>query len=87
MQYKIFYSQPAEKYLSRLTRSKASAIINRIAYIAKDPFKVDNNIIKLGGTNSSYRLRVGDIRTVYELDLKNKILYVVKVKPRGSIYS
>ena len=87
MEYKIFYSRTAEKYLSRLTPSKSSGILKRITYIAEDPFREDNNIVKLTGTKSSYRLRVGDIRVIYELDLKSKTLFIVKIAPRGSIYS
>lgn len=87
MPYQIFYSQQAEKYLARLTPSKAKSILQRIAYVASDPFKPDNNILKLTGTVSSFRLRVGNIRVTYELNAKNKVMYVVKIKPRGAIYS
>ncbi|OGK24570.1 hypothetical protein A2954_00055 [Candidatus Roizmanbacteria bacterium RIFCSPLOWO2_01_FULL_37_12] len=86
MSYKIFYSQEAEKYLGRLTSSKAKSILERITYVAGDPFKPDNNITKLTGTISSYRLRIGDLRVIYELDVKDKLMYVVKIKPRGSAY-
>ncbi|MBI4225848.1 type II toxin-antitoxin system RelE/ParE family toxin [Candidatus Roizmanbacteria bacterium] len=87
MVYKIIYSLSAEKYLSRLTISKASAILKRITYVATDPFRQDNNIVKLAGTLSSYRLRIGDIRLIYQVDTKVKIIYVVKIAPRGAIYS
>lgn len=87
MRYKIYYSPVAEKYLLHLSRSKAHSLLNRIQYVATDPFKKDNNIVRLVGTISSYRLRVGDIRVIYELDQKNKIIYVVKIASRGSVYS
>lgn len=86
MSYKIYYSPVAEKYLLRLPKSKADSLLNRIKYVVLNPFKKDNNIAKLAGTVSSYRLRIGDIRIIYELDIKNKAMYVVKIAPRGSVY-
>ncbi len=86
MSYEIYYSSSSEKYLFRLPKSKTDSILRRIQYVALDPFKQDNNIVKLAGTISSFRLRIGDIRVVYQLDTKNKIIYVVKISPRGSVY-
>lgn len=86
MIYKIYYSSFSEKYLLRLNKFKAESILKRIQYVALDPFKIDNNTIKLSGTTSSYRLRIGDIRVIYELDTKNKIIYIAKISPRGSVY-
>ncbi len=86
MSYKIYYSGLAEKYLFRLPKSKTDSILKRIQYIALDPFKQDNNIAKLVGTVSSFRLRIGDVRVIYQLDTKNKTMYVVKIVSRGSVY-
>lgn len=87
MAYKVYYSSSSEKYLLRLTKTKAHSIVKRIQYVALNPFKQDNNINKLAGTMSSYRLRIGDARVIYEVYAKNKIMYVVKIAPRGSVYS
>lgn len=87
MSYTLCYSSKAEKYLTRLPKSKAEKILARIEFVAHDPFKLDNNIAKLKETNSSYRLRIGDIRVIYHLDTITKTIYVVKISPRGSTYS
>jgi len=87
MSYQVFYSFGADRYLSRLTSSKVGTILNRIKYVSLNPFKPDNNVKKLSGTISSYRLRIGDMRIIYELDIKTKTLFVVKIAPRGSIYA
>ena len=86
MSYRILYSSRAEKYLTRLTSSKVNTILNRIEYVSLNPFKQDNNIKKLSGTVSSYRLRIGDIRVIYDLNTQIKTMFVVKIAPRGSIY-
>ncbi len=85
MNYQIYYSHQAEKYLSRLTPSRIALILKRIEHISYDPFRF-NNIAKLQGTVSCFRLRIGDIRVIYELNLKSKTMYVIKIAPRGSIY-
>lgn len=85
--YSLLYSKQADKYLLRLTRVKAGKILNRMESIAQDPLKPDNNITKLTGTKSSFRLRIGDIRIIYFLDISNKSIYIIKVAPRGSVYS
>jgi len=87
MEYQIFYSRAAEKYLLRLGRSQITTILKRIEYVSSNPFRQDNNIVKLKGTASSYRLRIGDIRVIYQIDIRTKTMYVVKIAPRGSVYS
>ena len=87
MNYSIYYSTSAEKYILRLPKSKAESTIKRMQYVASNPFKKDNNIAKLAGTVSSYRLRIGDIRVVYWLDQEHKKMYVTKIAPRGFVYS
>ena len=87
MSYSVFYSAQSQKYLTRLTASKTFSILKRIENIASNPLKADNNIVKLVGTVSSYRARIGDIRVIYHLDHRTKSMYVVKIAPRGSAYS
>lgn len=86
MNYQILYSFGAEKYLTRLTSTKVSVLLNRIKYVSLYPFKQDNSVKKLSGTLSSYRLRIGDIRVIYELHTQTKVMYIVKIAPRGSVY-
>jgi mRNA-degrading endonuclease RelE of RelBE toxin-antitoxin system len=35
---------------------------------------------------SSYRLRIGKIRVIYEIDFKKNILYIYDIDFRGNIY-
>lgn len=86
MSYDVYYSRQAEKFLLKTTKSKAVTILTRIKKISQKPFSTDNNISKLTGTKSGYRLRLGDIRIVYELDTEKEKMYVVKIAPRGSVY-
>jgi mRNA interferase RelE/StbE len=87
MSYSIFYSKKSEKYLLRLTPSAARRIIKHIHNLSLNPYKTDNNIVKLSGSATSYRMRIGDIRVIFFLDEKKKAVYVVKIAPRGSAYS
>jgi mRNA-degrading endonuclease RelE of RelBE toxin-antitoxin system len=83
----IYYSNQAQKYLLRLTPAKTKSVLTRLKFIAESPTKPDNNIVKLVGSKSSYRLRIGNIRVIYYLDVEKTSIYVVKIAPRGSAYS
>ena len=87
MVYSVLYSSRSEKYLARLTTSKTKKILQRIEKLSNKPFETDNNIVKLVGTESSFRLRIGDIRIIYFINKKNKSIYITKIAPRGSSYS
>lgn len=87
MKYIVFLSRVSEKYLTRLTTSKAKRIIAKIEKLAENPFEDDNNISKLTGTASSFRLRLGDIRIIYNIDREKRVIYINKIAHRGSAYS
>lgn len=87
MKCTVLYLKASQKYLKRLTPSKISTILKRIEKAASNPLASNINIVKLIGTKSSYRLRIGNIRVVYELDTVDKIMYVAKIAPRSSAYS
>jgi len=87
MKYTVFYSRESEKYLRRLTPTSLKRILSRIEKLAENPFEADNNIVKLVETESSFRLRIGDIRVIYYVDIKKRSIYINKIAPRGSAYS
>ena len=87
MTYRVYYSKESVKYLSRLTPSSIKRLFSRIEKLAKNPFADDNNIAKLTGTKSSYRIRIGDTRVIYYIDREKRVIYITKIAPRGSVYS
>jgi mRNA interferase RelE/StbE len=63
----------------------AKLIRGKIDALARDPRASNKNAAKLTG-RLGYRLRVGDWRVIYELDHQQRILNVLIIGPRGSVY-
>ena len=87
MAYKIAYHRRVDKFFAHATQKERERIIKHIETIAQNPFTSYTNLSVLTGTLNGFRLRVGNIRVVYELDTKNQIIYIAKINHRGSIYT
>ncbi|WP_340615860.1 type II toxin-antitoxin system RelE family toxin [Xenorhabdus entomophaga] len=79
---KVIWSKAATKQLVRIDTRYQKAIKNKVGLLTGFPL-VDLDIKKLTGTETQYRLRVGDYRILFELSGKApKILEVQEVKRR-----
>lgn len=86
-QFEILYLPRASKFFNKLPHKIKSGLISKIEKIAEDPIQIGNlDIKKLATTKSSWRLRQGNIRVIYEIDWKNKTLYIWEIDFRGNIY-
>ena len=86
MIYRIIFAEETKKFFRKHPKLESKKIIKNLTLLAQDPYAPNNNIVKLSGTHSSYRLRVGDIRAVYELSPRTKTITVARIAPRSSIY-
>lgn len=68
-----------------MPRNTAKLIREKIEQVAADPFSSIPNAKKLQGRDG-YRLRVGDWRVIYEVNIKEITIIVLKVAPRGEVY-
>jgi mRNA interferase RelE/StbE len=84
--FEIELSTKAERFY-RSADNKTTRILNRcFEVISKEPF-YHSNIKKLHGEfEGSYRYRSGDLRIVYSIDEKNKIVYIEVITDRGKSY-
>ena len=80
----IVFSKDATRQLRRMRIDDARRIIEKIDLLAVDPFASNPNASALKG--GGFRLRVGDWRVLYELDVSANLLKVVAVLPRGRAY-
>lgn len=83
--YKAIFHPRTKKFLKNVTKKEFDSILRCVDILQRNPLSNKLNIKKL--TNmSGYRLRVGKIRVLYELDIKNSTVYIHLVGYRGNVY-
>ena len=80
---RIAYSKQAIKTLKRIPGNESEKIRAKIRQYALDPNTQANNVKRLQGSES-YRLRVGDLRVVF--DENATVIDVIKGGSRGDVY-
>lgn len=83
--YKVGFSDEALKDLKKLTKVDVQKVLGKLNEISN--FRRNNNVKKLAGELGDYfRLRVGKIRVIFEVDEINKQIKIVHLGFRGGIY-
>ena len=72
----------ARKDLKRIPKEIAKHIVDAIAAFSDNPYAGD--IEKLEGEIHMWRRRIGAFRITYEVDAKEKIIRIFKIKRRTS---
>jgi mRNA interferase RelE/StbE len=81
--YQVKIIKKAQKDLDKIVGKTFEKIKNIILNLSTDP--IPQNSIKL--TNrEEYRIRLGTIRILYDIDKKNKIIQIIRIKHRKDIY-
>ena len=70
--------------LKKIDRQYLPRIVNAIESLADDPFPAQSK--KLVDSESSYRLRVGDYRVIYQVDSEKKVVTIYHVRHRKDVY-
>lgn len=84
--YQIRYSNQSEKFIRKQEPKLQALIKQRMELAGLNPYAPNNNLDKLKEELDGYRLRIGNIRIIYEVDTKNQILTIWKIKFRGQAY-
>lgn len=84
--YRIVYEKEIVKFLRRLTLVQLQKIKTKLESVAENPFGDHPNLTSLKGLENGYRLRMGNLRVVYEVHTEGKIIIVWKIGFRGSVY-
>ena len=82
MEYRIIWSESAEKQLKKLEHITAKQIHRKVGELSKDPFR---NSKKLVGERG-YRLRVGDYRVIYQVAAELRTITICRVRHRSAAY-
>jgi mRNA interferase RelE/StbE len=84
MEYRVEVKEHAVKELAKLQPDIGRKILDSIESLASNPRPRPS--IKLRESASSYRLRVGDYRVLYQVDDSDKIVMIFKVGHRREVY-
>lgn len=80
---RITFTKQAAKELLKMPANTSKLIRSKIDLLASDPESLANNVKALKGSNYR-RLRVGDWRIIYSMDMV--VLAIIEIGPRGGIY-
>lgn len=83
--YLIRYTDTAVKSLKKLDMGQRNRILRQIELLAQAPHN-KSNVKRLAGADTTYRLRVGNYRVLYDLDDEIRIVDVIDVRHRREAY-
>jgi mRNA interferase RelE/StbE len=84
MAYKIKLSRNAERTLGALDRLTQQRIAKAIENLGEKP--TPRGCIPLSGCEGMYRIRVGDYRIVYSIEVEILRVYVIRIGHRREVY-
>jgi len=82
--YEIRIKKSAKKDLDALDDKTYIRIDGNIQRLINDPFP--KGVAKLRGGGNRYRIREGKYRMLYEIDQKDKIITIYRIKLRKTAY-
>lgn len=83
--YEVRLSQRARQYYARVSSDTARRLNRCFEALVKDPL-AGGDIRRVQGVKGLYRFGVGNLRVIYEVDMKQRIVKVIAILPRGEAY-
>jgi mRNA interferase RelE/StbE len=81
--YEIIIKPTAQKDLDKLPDKEVVKIARRLTQLQENPRPI--GIQKLTD-QEGYRIRIGDYRILYEIEDKEKKVFIYRIKPRKEAY-
>ena len=82
--YKILWKQSAERDLRNIDKQYIPRIIGAVESLADNPLTLQS--CKLRGAKNFYRIRVGDFRIIFQIEINRKRVIVYYIRHRKKIY-
>ncbi|MBS7269231.1 MAG: type II toxin-antitoxin system RelE/ParE family toxin [Candidatus Freyarchaeota archaeon] len=82
--YRLFWKRSAEHDLRSIDRQQIPRIIEAVENLADNPFPPQHR--KLRGAEQFYRIRVGEYRVVYQVDVEAGAVIIYYVRHRKKAY-
>ena len=80
--YKIIWDKKPREILQKLQPTISSRIYKKVNELTENPLP---KVKRLKGINT-FSLRVGDYRVILDIDMQNKIIYILNIGHRKNIY-
>ena len=80
---KIYLSSKADKQLSKLPVKMHDLLINKIETLSKNPFPSQSKKLT---NRKGYRIRMGEYRILYSVEIKYKEITILSVAHRREAY-
>lgn len=84
MAYTVIIENKAQKDYLKLSPPHIKPIKEAIDRLNEEPRP--HNVKKLSGTKDGYRIRVGDYRILYTIDVHKKVVTIYRRRHRGNVY-
>lgn len=84
--FEVFLSNRAEKTLKLLNSKMKEQIKEAIDKFIHTHSPRDYDVKKLKGIKSTYRLRIGNYRIIYQVDFNRKLIFVLSIISREKAY-
>jgi mRNA interferase RelE/StbE len=80
----VYVERTAEKDLKKLSRQDFQRIVSHLYRLKETPRP--QGCRKIKGSKNDWRIRVGDLRIVYQIDDKKRLINVMRVRHRSEAY-
>ena len=85
--YQVYVTSRARKQLRRIDPQYHTRIKELLISLQSNPIPHKKyDIVKMDGKVDTYRIRIGDNRVMYEVNLHDKEINVLAIMPRSSAY-
>ncbi len=84
MPYTVVFATSALRDLERLPAQIVQRVLNAIHELGNNPRP--HGCRKIVGSESTYRIRVGEYRVVYEVDDQQRLVLVTRIRHRKDVY-
>jgi mRNA interferase RelE/StbE len=82
--FKVQLKLAAQKDFRKIPQKTVSRLLEAIEGLAQDPFPSQS--LKLANADRLYRLRVGDYRIIYEVEIEIGVITVHHARHRREVY-
>lgn len=83
--FQLFYSNQALKFLKQADRIMQKRALDKLEALQKEPFPRDAKRVE-GFGEKLFRVRMGDVRILYEVEYGERKIGVVKIDKRSRVY-